>query len=210
MARLASASGTRQIVATPHVGQIILSPDRISEEVSQLNTALSYHNIDLEIFAGAEVEYHLDGHIWSRYCLHDSRYLLLEFPHTHLPTNANDVIFRLLSEDLQPVIAHPERNPAIIRQPKILSDLVAQGALAQITAGSLTGDFGPSIQSCARYLLKQGMVHFLASDGHSSTWRSPVLTSGLKIAAKLIGQGKAKKLVDDNPRKILAGEPWSA
>jgi len=208
MARLASASGTRKIVATPHVGTNTPAPDLLFELVYQFNTALIHNEIDLEVLVGAEAVFDLGCDVLSRYCINGSRYLLIEFPHTHLPTNASEVIFELLAAGLAPIIAHPERNPSIVRQPQLLFDLVARGALAQITAESLTGTSGASVQSCARYLLRQGVVHFLASDGHSATWRPPVLAAGLKVATKLIGRQEAEKLVNSNPSRVLAGEMW--
>lgn len=196
------------MVATPHVGDVRHSPALLSERVAEFNSALWRNDIELEVLVGAENAFHLGCDILSRYCINGSRYLLIEFPHTHLPAHANEVIFEFLNDGLLPIIAHPERNPSIIRQPTLLFDLVEQGALVQVTAESLTGESGSSVQSCARYLLKRGAVHFLASDGHSATWRPPTLAPGLKVAAKLIGRQEAKKLVDDNPGRILAGEDW--
>lgn len=207
MARMASAAGTRQIVATPHNGAVIHPPELLFELVVHFNAALRHHRIDLLVLVGAENVFNLGCDVLSSYCLNDSRYLLVEFPHTHLPNNASETIHDLLNAGLWPIIVHPERNPSIIREPQLLLDLVAQGALAQITAASLTGTSGSSVTRCARYLLKQKVVHFLASDGHSSTWRPPTLTEGLKTATKLIGRQEAIKLVKENPMQVLDGKP---
>ncbi len=42
---------------------------------------------------------------------------------------------------ITPIIAHPERNKGIAENPKRLENLIRDGALAQITAGSLAGTF---------------------------------------------------------------------
>jgi len=208
MARIASAAGTRLIVATPHNGAVIHPPELLFELVVHFNAALRHHGIELMVLVGAENVFNLGCDVMSRYCINDTRYLLVEFPHTHLPNHASEIIFELLKAGLFPIIVHPERNPSIVREPKLLLELVAQGALAQITAESLTGTSGSAVKNCARFLLKQGGVHFLASDGHSSTRRPPILSGGLKVATKLIGRQEARKLVTDNPKRVLDGKPW--
>jgi protein-tyrosine phosphatase len=203
MARVAAAAGTRLIIASPHVQEQRPSPEQIAAGVSSLNEALAEQGIELRVVAGAENAFHLGCELLTNYCIADSPYLLIEFPHTHLPASASGVLFELISAGLQPIIVHPERNPGIIRQPQLLFDLVERGALVQVTAGSLSGDYGPMPCQCARHLLKRGVVDFLASDGHSSTRRPPDLRPGLKVAAKLIGKDRAKALVCENPQRLL-------
>jgi len=54
------------------------------------------------------------------------------------------------------------------------------------------------------YLLEQGMVTFLASDGHGIDWRPPVLSRGLQVAEKILGVAAARRLVKANPAAVLA------
>jgi tyrosine-protein phosphatase YwqE len=53
-----------------------------------------------------------------------------------------DVLFQLFLNGITPVLAHPERNLALQRNPDILSDLVTMGCLVQLTAMSITGELG--------------------------------------------------------------------
>ena len=76
-----------------------------------------------------------------------------------------------------------------------------------ITAGSVSGEMGPEVQACARYLLKQGAVHFLATDAHSPDWRPPVLSAGVRAAARLIGDEPANRLVQAHPDAVICGRP---
>jgi protein-tyrosine phosphatase len=50
-----------------------------------------------------------------------------------------------------------------------------------------------------------GQVHFLASDAHSATHRRPVLSEGVSVAATIIGEQAALKLVTSNPAAVLSG-----
>ncbi len=206
MARMARAAGTKMIVATPHNGDVVHPPELLFELTVHFNAALRHHGIDLTVVVGAENLHNLGSDLLSHYCINDNPYLLIEFPHTHIPQKASDVVYDLVCRGLKPIIAHPERNPTILRNPELIEDFVAQGAYIQITAASLAGGSGRAVKSCSHHLLKQGLVHFMASDGHSSTRRPPVLTDGVKIATKLIGQQATKLLVDDNPRKVIFGE----
>ncbi len=206
MARIAVKDGIRQIVATPHVMGKENAPDLIRRNVDILNSELRGEKISLEILPGADVYGLLDVRDLKNYTINGSDYLLFEFPHSHLPPNAEEMIFAVLLEGLKPIITHPERNPSIIENPERLFDLIRLGALVQVTADSLTGHFGPEARECAAYLIRKNAVHFLATDAHSPESRKPVLSRGLRAAARLIGKEAANRLVFANPAIVLSGK----
>jgi protein-tyrosine phosphatase len=205
MVRVAAADGTRQLVATPHVGRTMHPPELIADMVTQLNAAIEKEGLELEILTGADNFHNLGAATLARYSINATRYVLIEFPHTHLPVDAGESVFEALHHGLVPIITHPERNPSIVQNPELIFDLVERGALVQLTAESLTGGFDHAAKACSRYLLKKKVVHFLASDGHSADWRPPTLSAGLKAAEKIVGKEAARKLVFDNPGKIVLG-----
>lgn len=207
MARIAVSDGIRTIVATPHIKEVVHQPESICDHVARLNAALQESGIPLEILPGAEVSSMLNTAMLQNYTLNGSEYVLLEFPHSHLPQNAGELIFDAILAGLTPIIAHPERNPSVVLRPELLFDLVEAGSLVQVTAESLTGGFGPEARVCAEYLLKKQAVHFLATDAHSPTWRRPVLSQGLKVAARHVGEAAARCLVTTNPAAVIAGKP---
>jgi protein-tyrosine phosphatase len=86
-----------------------------------------------------------------------------------------------------------------------LEPLVKEGALVQITAGSLIGEFGDQARNAAERFVKKGWVHLLASDAHWSSERVPRLAAGRDAAARLVGVAAARALVDDTPRAVLEG-----
>lgn len=210
MARLAVADGTRTIVATPHVDKTLIPPEEVRRRVADLQQALDRQQIPLTLLAGADGASYLGAEALSGHVIGDGPYLLLEFPHTHLPVSAGQLVFDLKARGLVPIITHPERNPSVVRHPDLLEPLIEAGALVQVTCGSLTGDFGGASRACARHLLRRGMVHFLASDGHSDTWRQPVMAKAVRLAAKLIGKDQAQDLVSTNPQKVVKGENMEA
>ena len=101
-----------------------------------------------------------------------------------------------------------KRHPAVLQDMNLLYDFILMGALSQITAMSLTGEFGEEVQRCAQELLKHRLVHVIASDAHSPDTRPPLLSRAVNEAAELAASDSlAASLVNDIPAKILAGEP---
>lgn len=210
MARLAVADGITTIVATPHVNARVYAQTEISDRVAWLAEALGREGLALELLAGADVSAMLPPAALRPFTLNQSPYLLVEFPHTYLPANAREILFDFLNHGFRPIITHPERNGGVVANPDLLLDLLADNIYVQLTAGSLTGDFGPAAEACAHYLLRRGAAHFLATDAHSPVRRLPVLSAGLEVAAEIIGRAQALRLVNDNPAAVLAGLPLDA
>ena len=206
MARIAAEDGIETIVATPHIKEIQHSTVKLHTLVQQLNNHLEHQNIPVNVLLGGDVFALLNPSCLKDYTINNSRYILLEFPHNYLPSNSREILFSLAIQGLCPIITHPERNLAIMKNPNLLLELLYGNVLVQITAGSLTGEFGPDEQACARYLLQKDAVHFIATDAHSTEFRRPVLSDGFNYASKIIGKERTKKLVRDNPSAVLNNE----
>jgi len=59
---------------------------------------------------------------------------------------------------------------------------------------------------CAHELLRQNLVHVIASDAHSSENRAPVLSAAMEAVADVLKSNVlAKALFSDNPRRIVEG-----
>ncbi|GAE28412.1 manganese-dependent protein-tyrosine phosphatase [Halalkalibacter wakoensis JCM 9140] len=177
MAKSAEEQGIRMMIATPHHknGRYENTKTTIIEEVRRFNEVLKEQQIDLTILPGQEVR--LYGEILDDYqkneilTLNQSNYVLVEFPSDHVPSYASRLFYEMKLTGIQPVIAHPERNRAILERPDKLFDLVEQGVLAQVTASSMTGRFGKKIKNFAHQLVDHHLVHFIASDAHNASTR---------------------------------------
>jgi len=206
MARVAAKDGITHIVATPHIRDTLHPVNFLKQYVTKFNEALLKWQIHVEILYGADVYAMLPPKQVRRYAINNTQYILIEFPYTHIPANATDILFNFKMQDLVPIITHPERIPSVIRNPETLFPLLSGDVYVQITADSLTGNFGEQIQECAFYLLQKGGVHFIASDAHSATVRGPVLSEAVKVAGKIVGKEKARMLVEDNPLAVISGK----
>ncbi len=206
MAKIALADGIVKIVATPHIKEPLIDRQYLSKCHEMLTRTLDEKHIPIDIFLGGEVAAHLDLSKFNLHTLNGTKYILIEFPAGHLPQSAGELIFNLILNGFYPIIAHPERNSSILKNPDTLFNLLNQQVLLQITAGSITGMFGTDTMACARFLLRKGVVSFIASDAHSAGHRQPVLSKGVQAAGRIIGRENALKLVTTNPEAMLAGE----
>lgn len=204
MARMAFDDGIRAIVATPHINESLYPPAVIQHAVDELSSRLAELSLPLSILRGADVSALIDPLFLADYTIAGTDYILIEFPHSHLPKNAGEIIFNVTVKGFQPIITHPERNPSVINNPDQFLSITGD-ALIQITADSLTGLFGLEVRECALYFLKRGVVSFIASDAHSLRRRRPTLSAGLKVAEQVIGKEAALRLVKENPQAVISG-----
>jgi protein-tyrosine phosphatase len=205
MARIAADDGIHTIISTPHLTDAATLKETLIEAVAQLNITLRQYKIPVTVLFGAEVQAHIALDVADRFCLAESSFLLVEFPHSYLPVDAGELVSALTTRSIIPIIAHPERNLQIVREPWRLIPLLEMGAKIQITAESITGKMGMGAKNCAEHLLHNGYVHYLATDSHAPGFREPVLSKAVKKAGRIIGQDQARLLV--MAMGILAPEP---
>jgi protein-tyrosine phosphatase len=160
-----------------------------------------------EYFFGEEVLALLDAGAESPLTrLNGSRHLLVEFPAGRLTRGAEALFHEMLVLGTVPVIAHPERNRVFVEEPARLARLVEIGALVQVTAGSLLGDFGKPVKSAAHDLLRRGLAHVVASDSHSLEHRAPRQAAARELVRRSYGAELEDLLFERNPGAIVRGE----
>src|SRR5262249_6684143 len=120
-----------------------------------------------------------------------------------LPPGVMQNVFALRSVGLVPIITHPERNQALLKNPGIVLELVEQGCLVQVTSNAVTGAWGKNSEKMVQWLLKRGAVHVIASDAHDPIRRKPVMSEARDAVAAYCGAPIAEALVRDNPAAIL-------
>ncbi len=213
MVRMAAEDGIDTICATPH---LLERPGRQRVELfetrfSGLAEAILQKELPVRLVLGAEIYFQPDLERFLDYpsltVNGTGRYLLCEFPMPGIPPGADRVIFQLIMSGIIPILAHPERNFSVLRDETVLEPMLHSGALLQINAGSLEGQFGRRVKKCALSLLKKGTVHLIGSDAHNASSRPVRLSPAVDIAAGVVGPRAARALVDDHPRCILMGRP---
>src|SRR5699024_10836767 len=115
------------------------------------------------------------------------------------------LFFELQSAGVTPIIVHPERNHAILKDPSILYDFVSRDILAQVTAASYVGKFGKEIEKLSKKLIEADLVHFLASDAHNVTSRKFYMKEAFQKLEKEFGVKKVKAF-DQITRDLINGD----
>ena len=214
MCRMALADGCRAMIATPHQRRgRWWNSDRgaIAKLAQDLQAGLGTQmrilvggevHVDSELLA--EVEKLPDGGIFT---LAGSRYLLIELDDRGRAGEAISLVHELVVAGWIPVVAHPEFIPWLAGDLELTARLVALGARMQLTAMSVTGDFGKGPQADTHALLEAGLAHFVASDCHGTQRRPPGLGRAYQMIAGRWGADVAKRLVSDNPRAVVQNRP---
>jgi protein-tyrosine phosphatase len=208
LARAAESAGTRVMVATPHVSWHYPNESAtIAKLTGELNERLRQEGIAVEIRTGAEIAMTSTSEIppreLDRLSLGGGPWVLLEPPFTMVAPGLEDVVMALQRAGRRVLLAHPERCPALRREPRVLESLVSTGVLTSITAGSLVGRFGGEVQRFARRLAAESLVHNVTSDAHNLTKRPPGMATELAEAGL---QELGDWLTCEVPGAILSGE----
>ncbi|RIE04290.1 hypothetical protein D3H35_06670 [Cohnella faecalis] len=98
-----------------------------------------------------------------------------------------ELLHELAILGLRPVIAHPERNGDVLKEPKRLAEMIECGAFSQVTTHSLLGAFGAKIEKCAWDLCKKGLIHLVSSDAHHVTRRGFELRESYRVIGEKLG-----------------------
>jgi protein-tyrosine phosphatase len=187
LARAAHAAGTTTLLATPHVSwRYDNDPGTIARLVEELNARLSEEGIELAIHPAGELAMtrlvDLDPGELSKLGYGAGRWLLVEPPFTPVVTGLEALVADLQRQGHHVLLAHPERCPAFHRDRTMLELLVSTGVLTSLTAGSLVGRFGERVRRFSLELVRDGLVHNVASDAHDHEKRPPGLRSELESA----------------------------
>ncbi len=184
------------------------TPQRIAELVSQLRQVLASHQLDYELWEGAEVRLAEDTLQWFRRVgvptLGPSRCVLVDHWGHDWPAYAQGVIDHLLQEDYQPILAHPER---MCLEPEtwepLIDRLLDQGVWLQGNFNSFAGGEGQRAVRWLEQLLASGQIRVMALDMHRPHSLVGRLT-GLAEFAQQFGQERLTTMIAEQPRAILA------
>jgi protein-tyrosine phosphatase len=215
LCRIAVKEGTTHAIVTPHIhpGRWENSRQSIQQAFNALRAQLDEHGIALQLgFAG---EVRLSDQVLQQVMAQDIPFygevdgyhiMLLEFPHGHIIPGSDKLVQWLLKRGIRPLIAHPERNKQVMKNLQQLRPFLDAGCWLQVTAGAITGSFGERAQDIARQLLDDDAVTVVASDGHNSGARPPVLKQAFEYIASEYGQARAQRLLQETPARIAASQ----
>lgn len=206
MMRTAVSEGIHTLVATPHHqnGRYQNEREQILNDVAKLQKLADGHQIQLKLVPGQEVR--LYGGLLEDFQAGKlapiGRYLLVEFPTSHVSSFAARLFYDMQLQGLTPIIVHPERNSELLKRPERLVEFIEKGALVQVTAASVVGKFGKKIQKFTHQLFLADAVHLIASDAHNTTTRGFQMKAAFNWIEKKYGEEKAQAL-HENAKAVI-------
>lgn len=216
LAEHAIGAGIARSIVTPHIlpGRYDNTIVAIRQAAQRFGAQLAERGMQLEIGYAAEIRIgpeilslaeegrlptlgHVDGY----------DIVLVEFPDSHILPGSDRLVASMLERGLRPLIAHPERNKEVMHSVDKIGPFVRDGCWLQVTAGSMTGTFGPRCREVARQMLERGWVSVLATDAHNMLARMPELEPARRMAEAIVGESASWQLVRDVPARISATNP---
>tara|TARA_R110001583_G_scaffold83923_1_gene221207 strand:+ start:25563 stop:26318 length:756 start_codon:yes stop_codon:yes gene_type:complete len=214
-------NGVTKILATPHIhlGTFDNDVQSIKNAFSDLTQQLQFQQgqsqqIDISLAYAAEVricpEIMMLAKTQSLPFMgkwQGADLLLLEFPHSHIPPGSEKLVDWLLKQNIQPMIAHPERNRDLWQFPDLLKPFIQRDCLFQITASSLLGYFGDRSQKLAWQMIEKQQATIVASDMHNLNRRPSKMKQAFEAVSLRFGHDVAQTLFVDTPDVIFKSNP---
>ncbi|MGO9490252.1 MAG: CpsB/CapC family capsule biosynthesis tyrosine phosphatase [Solirubrobacteraceae bacterium] len=211
MARVAARDGISVACATPHVrGDHDVRIEELPVRIQELQHALDDAGIELRVAPGGEVSALVadslsDGHLRA-ICLGGGDWILLEPAPGPITSEFAALVDRLATRGVRAVVAHPERHAGAEFE-STLHGLRERGCLLQWTAEFLAAGDRGTAELMAR-LARDGLVHLLASDAHSSHGGRPMkLSAGAEGLRDRGFPELAAWSVEEGPAAVLLGGP---
>jgi protein-tyrosine phosphatase len=197
-----AADGVECVVLTPHLTASRASDAPIDRHREILESLRAAAPPAPELLLGWEImldEPNIDlrpAHL----ALGASRAVLVEFPHSGVPSQGGDELYRIRCSGVVPVLAHPERYWGCTVEK--VDAWRRAGAVIQMDTAGLVGK--GRVGTMSRQLLEEGLVDLFASDNHGDV-RS--LASARDWLLQVASPEHAELLTRTNARRLLDGEP---
>jgi protein-tyrosine phosphatase len=205
-----AALGFAHLHATPHqrAGMFLPSRGEIDSAMSGMQSRA--RDAHPEVTLGLAAENFWDEVLHERLgegsvpAYPSGKAFLFEVNPQLMPPQLEQRLFQIRVSGQLPVMAHPERYLAVQQDPG-RAEALGRSAALLVDLAALDGAHGRPAMKASRRLCEEGLVHAAASDVHTPEDQRPV-ASGMAWLRKRLGPEALDRLLDENPRRILAGE----
>lgn len=212
MLKIAYSEGIRTMIATPHYqeGRYMHAVSYLEQKLSEVRASAEDMGIQVELLLGSEI-YYSHGcveHLKAKDIptMAGTQCVLVEFSPMADSRYMINGLQEILLEGYNPILAHIERYDALRGEIDLVDKIIEMGVYVQVNAMSITGETGRTYQSATKKLLKNSMVHLVATDAHSDRTRSPKIKKCYEFLRKKYGEMAALELTRDNQQKLLSGQ----
>ena len=212
MLQTALSEGTKGLILTPHHKPMHhnVRADHLIDYTAELMDRAHEAGLKVQLFPASEIYYsdatirELESGIAST--MAGSDYVLIEFHPTDMYKTIHNALYAVQSAGFSPILAHVERYADMAKHVKYVDELIDMGIYIQVNANSVMGKYGLGIRHFTRELLKNQMVHFVATDAHDNGSRAPHLLDCRDYVEDKFGEQYALEIFHDNAMKILRNE----
>lgn len=206
----AASCGVTDIICTPHyLDPYEYDAQKVNDNFNTLKSIVS--DIPVKLHLGNEIAVY--GNIVDILNkkninhLAGSRYMLIEFPMSTDVDYVSDTIYEIKINGFIPIIAHPERCECFRKHIERVKKAVEDGAFIQCNTGSLMGTYGNTAKKIVKKLLKEHLVHFMATDTHSTKNKRYESLPKVELEVeKMIGRFEKNKIFVYNARQVLLNQ----
>lgn len=209
MLQMAIEQNITTIIATPHYKNG-MSQKRVLHAYERLKEIAETKAPSIRIFLGNEILLSEEtpddikkGRVFS---LANSKYYLIET----LPQTEYKRLYGAMQEVIvmgcAPVLAHLERYECLRQRTDRIKELVEVGCYLQVNAETVMLPFYQPQYRWIKGLLKQNLVHFIATDAHNVSRRKPELLPAMLRCQKILSEEQVNRIFYQNPQKILNNE----
>lgn len=189
--------GFGKIVGTPHTYPGLYDNDNKSIQSSyKYLMNISNLNIDIKYASEYFIDYSLISKAEKKSLLTiKDNYVLLEMSFISAPIDLYEIIFKIISNGYNPIIAHPERYIFFYNNPQNFKKLKNVGCFFQANLLSATGYYGKNVVKALDYLLSNNMIEFVGSDIHNMNHVNKFKT---KVSVKVKNLMKLRNAIEGN------------
>ncbi len=211
MAREAERDGIEVVCATPHIrSDHDVRIEELPLRVAELQRQLDERDVSLRIARGGEVSQLVVGALSPEQLravsLDGGGWILLEPAPGALADELEALVERLATRGVRTILAHPERHAGADFEQRLRA-LAAGGCLLQWTADFIVQRDPADSEDLALRLAREGLVHLLSSDAHSSYGgRALRLGAGYERLREVCPPERVEWIAEYAPAAILRGE----
>lgn len=201
-------NGFKGVIMTTHFypGKYDFDLNIYNKNCTILDNYIKNNNLDFTLYKGNEIflteNINNDLEKNKALVLNNSRYILIELPFLGTPNYAKHFLYETMLNGYVPIIAHAERYKFVQNEDPLFKELLDIGCLVQINISSIKNKESNEYK-CLMKLLENKIVSFVATDSHSSTWRSPEVSDYYSILQNLIDDEYYKEICYENIFKLL-------
>ena len=211
MMRMAYCDGIRSIIFTPHVRRpwLDITNDEIQLVYEQIEEQAKQIADDLVLYLGSEIYYShelMEEYVHKIRPIQGTAYVLVEFSPDISFSEMIQAFTDVRNLGYEIILAHIERYGCLRENIGNVEHLYDMGVLLQVNASTITKPKDREHKKFMKHVLKEELIHFIATDAHGVEHRRPEMKDAVRLVAKKYGETYAQALSSGNAQRVLQGE----